>query len=370
MARPRVPDQTRPWIGGGVVGVLLVGSLTGLAALPPGDAPTFPPPEATCLVITDFGQIQWLCGTTSTTAPGSTTTTQPDTTTSTTLEPTTTTTLAPTTTTTLAPTTTTVPPPTTTTTTEPFVLPPTLPFPPDEEFNGGESFQLQLQCTEDPNEQEPGTPPFVCPLVDGRRHYADLDYFGHGMPYLYDDAIPGNHDHAWWVPGDREGYACAYAFMYDRHPNPFGHPDIVREGTFIARATVVRPPEAGYGKVNDRYMEEGERYYDGTHSSEGQEIPSESCPGEALDPFDYAGYQPHGPDQIRIGLLKPDGQVADIRDFTNVLVGDVGHFEFLGVTDDRATVLFILEGKVSHVIYYDALNGGQLVAEVNGEIVD
>lgn len=329
-----------------------------------------PGPGEICVVVEEIVGPPTICGPIAEPDPGTTTTSSTSSTTSSTS-----TTLAPTTTT-VAPTTTTLPPttttvrPTTTTTTEPFVLPPTRPFPEDEEFNGGESFQLQIQCTEDPKEQEPGTPPFVCPLVNGKRHYADLDYFGHGMPYLYDDAIPGQHMHAWWVPGDRQGYACAYAFMYDQHPNPFGHPDIVRDGTFIAKVSIARPPEAGYGKVNDRYMEEGQRYYDGTHAFEGQEINSEDCLAEVLDPFDYAGYEPHGPDQIRIGLLKSDGQVADIRDFTDVLVDDnTGHFEFIGLEDGRATVVFILKGLVSHVIYYDALNDGQIVVEVDGEIV-
>lgn len=350
----------KKWLAGFLAGaIVMVGA--GAFAATPGEGEV-------CVAVPVFGVE--ICGVPDEPPPTTTTTTLPPTTT-TTVPPTTTTTVPPTTTTTVPPTTTTTVPPTTTTTAPPFVLPPTRPFPEDEEFNGGESFRLQIQCTDDPNERDPNTEPFECPLQNGgSRHYADLDYFGHGMPYLYSDAIPGNHDHAWWVPGDRQGYACAYGFMYDRHPNPFGHPEIVREGHFIARATVVRPLEAGYGKVNDVYMEEGERYYDGTISTEGQEITSENCQTEALDPFDYDNYVPHGPDQIRIGLLTVDGEVADIRDFTNVLVGPLGHFEFLSLAGDRASVLFILDGQVSHVIYYDALNDGQLVVEVDGQIID
>lgn len=341
--------------------LIVLGSvaLLGGTAAVASNAPLFQPFAATpgpgeiCVTINDILGSPTLCG-----PPAGTPTT------STTLGPTTTT-IPPTTTTTLPPTTTTTVPPTTTTTEAPLVIPPTLPFPEDESFNGGESFRLQIQCAEN-QDTNPG---FTCPTNNGSRHYADLDYFGHGMPYLYEGAIPGQHNHAWWVPGDREGYRCAYGFMYDQHPNPFGHPDIIREGTFIAKATVVRPFEAGYGKVNDVYMEEGQRYYDGTHAFEGQEISSEDCQQVALDDFDYASYEPHGPDEIRIGLFRPDGQPADVRDFTNVLVGNVGHFEFVGLEDGRATVVFILKGLVSHVIYYDVLNGGRMAVEVDGQIV-
>lgn len=277
-----------------------------------------------------------------------------------------TTTTVPPTTTTVPPSTTTTIPPTTTTTVVPFVLPPTEPFTPGEAFNDGGSFRLKIQCTPDPN-----NPDFVCPEVNGKPNYGDLDYFAHGMPYLYEDAIPGNHDHAWWTAGDRQGYACGYGFMYERHPSPPGHPEIQRPGVFLARATVVRPFEAGYGKVNDDYMEEGERYYDGTVANEGQEITSEDCQAVALDPdFDYASYVPTGPDEIRIGILTPGGEIADIRDFTNVLIDEnVGHFEYIGFEDGRVSVVFILNGLVSHAIYYDEMNGGEIVVEVDGVIV-
>lgn len=255
-------------------------------------------------------------------------------------------------------TTTTTMPTTTTTTLPPLVIPPTQEYQP-----GAESFQFSLNCA--------STATVPCP--SGSNITSTLHYAAHGMPYLYEGAVPGNHDHAWWVAGDREGYRCAYSFMYDQHPNPLNSLPTPREGHFIARATVVRPLEAGYGRVNDKYMDEGQRYYDGTvHTGPGAEIIDEDCQKTALDPdFDYANYVPHGPDAIRVGLFKADGQIADVRDFTHpqVATAPTSHYEYVGTKDGRVTVVYVVDGLgVSHVVYYDALADGQIAVEVNGEL--
>lgn len=314
------------------------------------------PADATCVHVTDLDSEQWLC---SRPWPVETTTT--------TTEPPTTTT-APTTTTTVAPTTTTTTAPPTTTTTQPpssdLVIPATQPFQDNVGFKEGESFSVMIGCIT--NED------VTCDLNDGRAEVAEFDYFAHGMPYLYSEAQEGNHDHAWWVAGDREGYRCAYGFMYDKHPAPFGHDNVVRqpgEGKFIARFSVVRPEGNSYGRVNDRYMDEGVRYYDGTIANEGGAELSEECQAAALDPtFDYENYVPQGPDQIRIGLFRADGEIADVRDFTQVALNNPGHFEFIGLENGRAQVVFVLgvNNKVSHVFYYDVLNDGRIAVEVDG----
>lgn len=292
-------------------------------------------------------------------------------------DPTTTTTVPETTTTTEPPTTTA--PPTTTTTEPPsseLVIPETLPFADDVGFKEGESFKFMIGCTDEKDRNDVIT--FACqPDANGSQQFAVFDYFAHGMPYLYSEAQPGNHDHAWWVAGDREGYRCGYAFMYDKHPNPFGHPEINREGHFIARATIVRPLEAGYGKLNDTYMAEGVRYYDGSPANEGGSEISEDCQQAALDDFDYDAYVPTGPDDIRVGLFRADGEIGDVRDFTIVDVsvdadGDpMGWFEYVGLEDGRVTIVFILAQnlKVAEVFYYDVLNDGRIAAEVDGVVV-
>lgn len=263
----------------------------------------------------------------------------------------------------------TIPADTTTTTTEPptttvppLVMPETKPYGVNGDGRGldsGEGFAFMATCAD--------TATVTCPRgTDGSTSVGTFEYWGHGMPYLYDDAVVGNHDHAWWVNGDREGYRCAYGFMYDYSPDQgVGHDD----AHLIARATIVRPVEAGYGAVNDRYMEEAARYYDGTvNTVPGNEIVDEDCQAVALDPdFDYANYVPHGADEIRVGLFKADGQIGDVRDFTKVVTSIPGHFEYVKTENGRVTIVFVVDGVgVSHVFYYDALNDGRLAVEVNG----
>lgn len=300
--------------------------------------------------------------TTTTTVPPSTTTTVPATTTTT----------APTTTTT-QPTTTTTTVPSSTSTTQPttnLVIPATQPYVSGSTLRDAEGFNIMIGCLD--------TDDLDCGRNGKPNGIEGFTYSGHLMPYVYGELPPGLHDHAWWVPGDRERYVCAYAFMYDRHPNPFGgdifHPD----GHFIARATIARPLGQGYGQVNDRYMKEAVRLYDGTLAVEadrggstGNEL-NEDCRNEALDNFDYEGFVPQGPDEIRVGLFKADGKIADIRDFTvkNPSLGS--HFELLKFDGQRVTIAAILglNNKVSQIFYYDVMNDGQIAVELNGQLVD
>lgn len=255
-------------------------------------------------------------------------------------------------------TTTTLPPTTTTTTIPPLVIPATIPYP--SGLDAGEGYRLQFACID--------TAEVTCERNNGSLVYSDFDYHGHGMPYLYSESQPGNHDHAWWVDGDREGYQCGYGFMYDKHPNPFGHPEINRpESHFIARVSIVRAD--AYGKVNDKYMEEAVRFYDGTvNTVPGNELVAEDCLAAAIEPgFDYDAYQPHGEDQIRVGLFRADGEIGDIRDLTtNNPFG--GHFEFVSFDGARVQVVFVADvtGKPSHALYYDVMNDGRIAVEVNG----
>lgn len=299
-----------------------------------------------------------------------TTTTQPDPTTTTTVPETTTTTEQETTTTTVAPTTT-----TTVASGGDLVIPAT-----QEQtvpgFKDNESFSWMLACIDVLADNRDGADPVTCDLnQDGNKGLTSFDYLAHGMPYLHPDGEPGMHNHAWWVAGDREGYRCVYGFMYNQHPNPFGMFAEDRDGHFIAQAVAFRP--AGYGKINDKYMDEGVRYFDGSPANEGGAEISEDCLASAqgLFDFDYDAYVPHGPDDIRVGLFHADGNIADIRDFTKLTVHNiqgtntpVGHFEFIGIKDGLVRLGFVYHQtqKVSHVIYYQVKNDGQIAVEVNG----
>ena len=279
-------------------------------------------------------------------------------------------------------TTTTTAPATTTTTTAPpagtLTIPATQPYPGG--LPAGEGFRAMIGCTDDFDRNDVLI--FDCDQnADGNLQHAEIDYFGHGMPYLYPDGILGGHNHMWWVPGDREGYGCFYAFAYDEHPNPFGSLAEPRPAELTHRATIVRPENAGYGKINDKYMDEAVRYYDGTpFTGTTNEIPDEDCRAEALDDFDYENYEPHGPDNIRVGLFveRTTGwEIGDIRDFTDIPVaynadGAMGHFEFVSFENGRVTIVFVLaqNQKVSHVFYYDTLTtGGRMAVEVNGTTI-
>lgn len=283
----------------------------------------------------------------------------------------TTTTTLPTTTTTEPPTTTTTVPPTTTTTVAPggLVIPATQPY--EGGLDAGEGYRFEFSCIDvEPGNRE-GLPPVTCDVnAEGKRSLVDFDYFGHGMPYLYSFSEPGMHEHGWWVEGDREGYKCGYGFLYNMHPNPFGMFSEPRpEAHLIHRVSAVRPLGTGYGKVNDRYMDENMRFYDGTLTGEvGGELVSEDCQLAALEPsFDYDAYVPHGADDIRVGLFW-QGEIVDIRDLTLAPWSNPGHFEFVSIDEGRVQIVMIspVTGKVSHVIYYDVLNDGQIAVEVNG----
>lgn len=325
--------------------VVLAGSV---AIAVSGDTP---PDDALCVEVPELET--WVCGyppipTTTSTQP--TTTTQPPTTT------------------TAPPTTTTAPPTTTTTSVSGLVIPETLPSNAPG-FKENESFQAIISCGNTDDVQcETG--------LNGGLSITSIDYLAHGMPYLYPEAVEGGHNHAWWVAGDREGYRCMYGFMYDQHPNPFGNTfNPPRPGHFIARFSIVRPANQGYGKIIDKYMDEGQRFYDGSLviPSQGAEITSEDCQSTALEPdFDYDAYVPHGADQIRVGLFRSDGAISDVRDFTQLQLNVGGHFEFVSLEDGRAQIVFILDAtnKVSHVFYYDTMADGRIAVEVNGQTIE
>lgn len=369
--------------------VLFLAFAAGAITLGPVLAQVVDGPEVTnCVEVPEHGKA--LCDlvetTTTTTAPTTTTTEA----TTTTTQPTTTTTdprcatepshpACPSTTTTTSPTTTTTAPPSS------LVIPATQEYPGG--LNEGEGFRFMIGCAQAVQDRPDDPVPLDCPETSsGGLEYVTFDYVGHGMPYLYSEAMEGNHDHGWWQAGDREGYQCSYGFMYDKKPPPiFGHDTIIRqphEGIFIHRATIVRPEGNGYGKINDTYMEEGQRYYDGSVANEGGQEISEPCQSTALDPdFDYEAYVPTEAQDIRVGLFRADGEIADIRDFTQAEIAvdpsgePMGHFEFVSLIDGRVTIVFILHDnqKVSHVFYYDVLGDapytGRLAVEVNGVVV-
>lgn len=173
------------------------------------------------------------------------------------------------------------------------------------------------------------------------------EYWGDsGLPYT---------DGATSIAGDREGYRCGYGFYTDGSG-----------WDIVGRYSFVRPPDQTYAKVNDTYMDEGERYLDGSLwlGQEGNEIPDEDCT-DVLSDIDYDGACRPVDERPRIGFFDSLGRVIDIRDYTNTNANGVT-FNLHSVTDDRVTVLACEDGLVGLVIYYDTMGSGQIAVDFNG----
>lgn len=253
--------------------------------------------------------------------------------------------------------------------TEPPAIPPTLDYTPTPTFKDSGSFRIETSN------------------VDTGQRWLDVDYIAHGMPYLYSEAVPGEHHHAWWVPGDRQGYAVAYGFLYDKHPNPLPEPfftehgEVPREpdeGHFIHRFTISRPPDAAYSKVNDKYMEEGKRYYDGHETTQvGMEIPDEDALAVSASGFEYVEDDRPG-QAIRVGLWRerPEGvfEIADIRDFTKLKLYAT-NLKFRVIPEitespdgqgQRVAVVMYENNIPGTLFYYDAMANGVITVEIDG----
>lgn len=161
-------------------------------------------------------------------------------------------------------------------------------------------------------------------------------------------------DGATWLSGDREGYRCAYGFI----TGPDGD-------TIQGRFAFVRPPGQSYAKVNDKYMDEGERYLDGSpYSGGGREINEENCT-DILSPIDYTGACRDVDERPRIAFFDIAGNVLDIRDYSNTKADNVV-FNLHSFDGERATVIACEGGLVGMVVYYDALYGGHVAVDYNG----
>ncbi len=285
--------------------------------------------------------------TTSKSRPSSTTTSEPRVRITTTTVADTTTTVGATTTTdkSRGGTTTTVAPPTT----EPPVvvvgsIPKTVPYNSGLKANGGHKAIITCGAT---------TPDFDCDQF-GSNKWWEAPYFGTNLPYT-----PGYA----WVDGDRQGYKCAYGFLQD-----------VSSGELIGRwAAVLTPDAEAYGKVNDAYMDEGVRYYDGELANEGgAELQDPNKASECTDilskNIDYT-IPNNGPDERpRIGFFNSQGQVVDIRDYSNTALGSPGKFKLMSFNGKEAIVGFYpAQNDLPAVsFYYTAFGSGQIAVDFNG----
>jgi hypothetical protein len=245
---------------------------------------------------------------------------------------------AATTTTTTSTTSTTQPPTTTTTTPEDLEIPETLPYPRGLKAAGGYDIILSCIDTED----------IVCLANGGTRVWWSAPYLGTNLPYT---------DESTWLDGDREGYRCAYGFLE-------------YQGEIVGAFGAVRPTGQGYGKVNDRYMDEGVRYLDGSLTGKvGGEIPEEDCQAGILSPdVDYTEVY-EGPDERpRIGFFGPDGQILDIRDYTNTTLQNPGKFRLISFDGTTAIIGFypVQNNQAAITFYYWSMGDGQIAVDFEG----
>lgn len=223
-------------------------------------------------------------------------------------------------------------------------IPKTVPYPGGLDKFGGHEVILTCGAS---------TPEFNCDEF-GSNYWWDAPYLGTNLPYA-----PGYA----WVDGDRQGYTCAYGFLQD-----------LDTGELIGRWAALLPPDAvAYGKVNDRFMSEGVRYYDGELANEGgQELSDPNKASECHDilssKIDYDAVN-NGPDERpRIGFFNGAGQIVDIRDYSNTTLGSPGKFKLLSASTKEAVVGFYpaQNNKAAITFYYTAMGSGQLGVDFNG----
>lgn len=147
-----------------------------------------------------------------------------------------------------------------------------------------------------------------------------------------------------WTDGDRTAYRCGYGFL-------------MRDGVPVGRVTFTRIPEAAsYSALNDRYMVEGSRYYDGTRNTNGNLSQLNDCPlpSEAYDAQTAI-------ERPTIRFTGADGQLLEVRDYKKAIPGPNITWQSVLVTSDRVTVIAYLDGLPFMALYYDSMPGSGVV---------
>lgn len=147
-----------------------------------------------------------------------------------------------------------------------------------------------------------------------------------------------------WTDGDRVGYKCLYGFL-------------MWNGEPVGRVTFTRIPEAGsYAMVNDRYMVEGSRYYDGTVNTNRNLSQLNDCP-----PPSEAYSAPSISERPIIKFTATTGELLEVRSYVNTQPGPDVTFETVKVTPERVTVVASANGQPFVAIYYDSMDTSKVV---------
>lgn len=185
-------------------------------------------------------------------------------------------------------------------------------------------------------------------------------------PYLYVTPYTANTG---WVPGDRVGYDCAYAFLH-------------HNGELVGRVTFQRlSGSASYTFVVDKFMDESERFYDGTPTPDPNAEGYSDCPPVQQD-YTTELVPDERPKVVywEGATITSPAEALEIRDYTTVVPGVAGTtFDLLEVihqpfqvtapttgvqtVNSRVPVLIRENGVPVAVVYYDGIGTGQ-VSEV------
>jgi hypothetical protein len=124
-------------------------------------------------------------------------------------------------------------------------------------------------------------------------------------------------------------------------------------GRLVGRVTFT---EIEYTKINDKYMDEASRYYDGTVYT-GPEQELNDCPAPS-EPYEEA-VGPIGPLPRMVFREASSGRVVEVRDYRRLEQrggGERWEFQVVGATARRVTVLAYQEREPIMAIYYDRLS--------------
>lgn len=320
MRLPTIPIPRRAVMAVGALS--LVGGTALLAQVDPPTGPCFDVPELGVVVCqADAVTTTTVAATTTTAAP-------------------TTTTAAPTTTT-AAPTTTA--PATTTTVIPDTPIPATLPYGPFRKENAYR-FEITNTVTEHP---------------------------WWNAPYHFN--LPYHADYG-WAAGDRLGYRCIWGPLIDTsdltlaETSPGGPWDWNGYGLPVGRFAAVRVIDedtAAYITVNDRFMREGQRTWEGDYVAGGGQTEHPSFCQNTILTDDYEPYT--GPDQRWLIVFRnPAGEVIEIRDYRNTVAHDEVKFHAVDADGTDGTVAIAAYNRFDNlpgvIVYYYGLNGGTVEA--------
>ena len=228
-----------------------------------------------------------------------------------------------------------------------------------------------------------GSPPSGCSGgSDGSGGRGDPADAGDGYSFIIDDLSTGAD---WWrapylftLPyasgfgwgaGDRISYGCIYGFLIHGgtlvnlgSKNSWDLEGGTIYGRFTAALTV--SGSGSYLRVNDGYMVEGRRFFDGSPGDGRDQLYSSGF----CDTLVSEGYQSYaGPgERPVIKFHTPSGEVAEIRDYRTTNAGDGIKFRLVDGdgSDGRVAVVAYKDDLPGVVVYYDALGGGSVSASI------